>query len=456
MKLSVIGGGGGRSMFLAKSIAQRAEALGIRQLVFMDINADKLSLFGGMAAKVAGMLAPQMAFSLTTDPVEAVRDADYVITTLRVGGDRMRTRDEHIALDLGILGQETTGAAGFSFAMRSVPTLAKYCELVRQHAKPGAKVFNFTNPVGIVSQALRDLGYDFTYGICDAPSGMLSQFARLYGREGRDLRGDLFGLNHLSWFHGVFLDGRDIMPELLSSPEAHDKTDLRFFEPELLSFLGHIPNEYLYYFYHRERAVANILKAGKTRGDIILEINHQMHKELQGLDPLQDFDQALAIFTKWYAVREAQYMANETGVARGIPPWTFDPFAPDEGGYAGVALNFMDIERSGKTDAMILTVPNEGAVDFLLDTDTVEVTCDISSEGCKPRQFTQVPDDQKELIRRVKYYERMGAYALIHRDRKAAVKALMLHPLVNSFSLATTLTDAYIELNAPYTGEWHG
>ena len=140
MKLSVIGGGGGRSMFLAKSIAQRAEALGIRQLVFMDINADKLSIFGGMAAKVAGMLAPQMAFSLTTDPVEAVRDADYVITTLRVGGDRMRTRDEHIALDLGILGQETTGAAGFSFAMRSVPALAKYCELVRQHAKPGAKV----------------------------------------------------------------------------------------------------------------------------------------------------------------------------------------------------------------------------------------------------------------------------------------------------------------------------
>ncbi len=195
--------------------------------------------------------------------------------------------------------------------------------------------------------------------------------------------------------------------------------------------------------------MANILKAGKPGGDIILEINHH-HKELQGLDPLQDFDQALAIFTKWYAVREAQYMANETGVARGIPPWTFDPFAPDEGGYAGVALNFMDIERSGKADAMILTVPNEGAVDFLLDTDTVEVTCDISSEGCKPRQFTQVPDDQKELIRRVKYYERMGAYALIHRDRKAAVKALMLHPLVNSFSLATTLTNAYIELNAPH------
>ena len=103
-----------------------------------------------MAERVAGMLAPEMAFSLTTDPVAAIRDADYVITTLRVGGDALRTRDEHIALDLGVLGQETTGAAGFSFAMRSIPALAEYCELVKRHARPGAKVFNFTNPVGIV------------------------------------------------------------------------------------------------------------------------------------------------------------------------------------------------------------------------------------------------------------------------------------------------------------------
>ncbi|MDD4080479.1 MAG: 6-phospho-beta-glucosidase [Eubacteriales bacterium] len=456
MKLTVIGGGGGRSMFLAKSIAQRAGDLGIRQLVFMDLNAEKLALFGGMAERVAHMLAPDMAFSLTTDATEAVRDADYVITTMRVGGDGMRSRDEHTALDLGVLGQETTGAAGFSFAMRSIPALAEYCGLVRAHAKPGAKVFNFTNPVGIVSQALRDLGYDFTYGICDAPSGMLGQFARLYGKTARDIRGDLFGLNHLSWFHKVTLEGRDIMPELLESPEAHQATDLKFFEPELLRFLGHIPNEYLYYYYHRERALENILKAGKTRGDSILEINEHMQAEMAGLDPKKDFDRALEVFTKWYGVREAQYMASETGVKRGIPPWAFDPYAPDEGGYAGVALNFIDIQRSGKTDSMILTVPNAGAVDFLLDTDTVEVTCDITGGNCVPRKFPRVPDDQAELIRRVKYYERFGAQAIIRRDRHMAVKALMLHPLVNSYSLARRLADAYIELNVRYTGAWHG
>ena len=181
MKLTVIGGGGVRSMFLAKSISQRAAELHITQLVFMDNDPEKLRIYGGMARHVANMLCPELDFVLTTDAVDAVTDADYVITTIRVGGDHTRVRDERIALDLGILGQETTGAAGLSFAMRSVPALAQYCELIRKHAKPSVKVFNFTNPAGVVSQALRDMGYDFTYGICDAPSGMLHQFADLYG-----------------------------------------------------------------------------------------------------------------------------------------------------------------------------------------------------------------------------------------------------------------------------------
>lgn len=452
MKLAVIGGGGVRSMFLAKSIAQRAEALGIAELVFMDQDPVKLSYFGKMAAQVAALLAPGMAFSLTTDAVAAIRDADYVITTLRVGGDRMRAQDEHIALNQGVLGQETTGAAGFSFAMRSIPALAHYCELVKQHAKKGCLVFNFTNPVGIVSQALRDMGYDFTFGICDAPSGMLHQFSRLYEVDPKEVKGELFGLNHLSWFHSVKVKGKEVMGELLTSPEAHALTDLKFFEPELLSFLGYLPNEYLYYFYYREKAVDNILKAGKTRGDMILEYNQGMQEELAALGEGASYDQALQVFSKWYGKREAAYMASETGVQR-AQKWSFDPFSRDDGGYAGVALNFIDIKRSGKTGTMILTVPNQGAVDFLAPSDTVEVTCDITREGCTPHRFPHVPKDQQELIRRVKFYEKTGAQAIIKKDRHQMVEALMLHPLVNSYSLATTLVDAYLRHNAPYLNQ---
>ena len=121
-------------MFLAKSIAQKAERLHIDELCFMDNNEQKLKIYGGMAAHVVKLLCPKMRFSITSDAVEAVTDADYVITTIRVGEDDMRARDERIALNKGILGQETTGAAGFSFAMRSVPALAEYCELIKKYS----------------------------------------------------------------------------------------------------------------------------------------------------------------------------------------------------------------------------------------------------------------------------------------------------------------------------------
>ena len=150
MKISVIGGGGVRSMFLAKSLAQSSEELGFDEVVFMDNDEKKLNIYGKMAAEVVRRLKPDLKFSLTTDPVEAVKDADYIITTIRVGQDDMRIKDERTALAKGLLGQETTGAAGFSFAMRSVPALARYCELAKQYGSKHVKIFNFTNPAGVV------------------------------------------------------------------------------------------------------------------------------------------------------------------------------------------------------------------------------------------------------------------------------------------------------------------
>lgn len=158
MKIAVIGGGGVRSMFLAKSLAQGSEELGFDEIVFMDNDEKKLNIYGRMSAQLVKTLHPGLDFKLTTDPVEAVKDADYIITTIRVGGDDMRIRDEKAALAKHLLGQETTGAAGFSFAMRSVPALAEYCELAKKYASPDVKIFNFTNPAGVVSQTLRDMG----------------------------------------------------------------------------------------------------------------------------------------------------------------------------------------------------------------------------------------------------------------------------------------------------------
>lgn len=453
MKITVIGGGGVRSMFLAKSIAQKARRLHIDELCFMDNNEQKLKIYGGMAAHVAGRICPDMKFSLTSDAVTAVKDADYVITTIRVGEDDMRAADERIALNKGVLGQETTGAAGFSFAMRSVPALAEYCELIKMHAKKDVKVFNFTNPAGVVSQTLRDMGYDFTYGICDAPSGMLRSFALLYNASPDDISGEVYGLNHLSYFKSITLNGRDIMPELIENDEAYTKTDMRYFEKDLLRDRKCVLNEYLYYFYYREKAVENILKADKTRGEQIRDINKHMTAELSEMDIENDFEGCLDVFSKWYGMREGSYMASETGVKR-TQPWKFNIYEEDDGGYAGVALKFIETAQSGTSGTMIMCIPNNGSIDGLRNDDVVEITCDVSAKGCAPHIMGKVDEQNLELIRRVKIYERLASKAIRNKDKNAAVQALTLHPLVNSYSLAKELVEEYIEHNKKYSGGW--
>ena len=453
MKITVIGGGGVRSMFLAKSIAQKAERLHIDELCFMDNNEQKLKIYGGMASHVAKLLCPAMKFTLTDDVVEAVTDADYVITTIRVGEDDMRAKDERIALNKGVLGQETTGAAGLSFAMRSVPALAQYCELIKKYSKPDVKVFNFTNPAGVVSQTLRDMGYDFTYGICDAPSGMLRTFALLYNENPDNIRGECYGLNHLSYFKSITLGGKDIMQELIENDEAYVKTDMRYFSKELLRDRKSILNEYLYYFYYREEAVQNILNAEQTRGEQIRDINKHMTKELSEMDIENDFEGCLKVFSKWYGIREGSYMASESGVKR-TQPWHFDIYEEDDGGYAGVALKFIETAQSGKTDTMIMCIPNEGSIHGLRDDDVVEITCDVNTDGCTPHKIGDVDEQNLEVIRRVKNYERLASKAIRERSKSAAIQALTLHPLVNSYSIASKLVDEYIEHNKEYCDGW--
>lgn len=454
MKITVIGGGGVRSMFLAKSIANRAKDLGIRELVFMDNDSEKLNIYGKMAKEVAKRLAPEMIFSLTGDPKEAIRGADYVITTIRAGGDKMRCRDERIALDLGYLGQETTGAAGLSFAMRSIPALAQYCEYIKKYAKIGCVCFNFTNPAGVVSQTLRDMGYDFSIGICDAPSGMVRSFEEFLGLPLGSSQSFCYGLNHLSFFNEIISDGENIVPKLLSSDEAYKKTDLRYFNKEDLLQKQFIPNEYLYYFYEPVKSVQNILNAPETRGEQIERINREMTKALKDIDIEKDFKEALKIFEHYYGMRENSYMASETGEKRD-KQYKFDIYSEDDGGYAGVALGIIDALVNKTEKPFIACVPNKNrAMNFLNETDTVEITCRIIDGETVPTPPRVVSKENEELILAVKEYERLASRAIRLHDRGAAVKALTVHPLVNNAEAAEKMVTAFGELNKDYFGEW--
>ncbi len=455
MKISVIGGGGVRSMFLAKSLVQNAKRLGISHIVFMDNNKKKLDIYGKMAKEVAKRIDSTVHFELTIDPLKAIQDANYIITTIRVGEDDMRIKDERIALSHNILGQETTGAAGFSFAMRSVPVLAKYCEMIRKYGRKDVKVFNFTNPAGVVSQTLRDMGFDFTFGICDAPSGLLHSFAKLYGAGENEITGECYGLNHLSFFNSIKLNNKEIMPDLLQDDRVYIETDMRFFDKKLAQHVGCILNEYLYYFYYREEAISNILSAGVTRGEVIRDINIHMTEELSHMDIEGDFDNCLSIYEKWYGKREGAYMANETGVKSNKLPFRFDIYEKDNGGYAGVALKYMEAEITGEPRDMILCVPNNGAIAGLKDTDVVEISCTITKDGYFTHKIEKINELTMELIRRVKIYERLASAAIRNHSRVEAIDCLMVHPLINSYSMADLLVNQYISTNAEYIEGWN-
>lgn len=454
MKLTVIGGCGSRSLMLAKSLAQQAVELQITEVIFMDIDAQRVEIFGSMVREAFARIAPSVQFSCTTDPTEAVQQADFIITTIRAGKEKSRITDERIALNHGVIGQETTGVGGFGMALRSIPTLLYYCELIKKHANPEVMVFNFTNPAGLVTQALRDQGYDFIYGICDAPSGFLRQVAGLYETDVNELNVRLIGLNHLSYFTSVKKQGEEILDDILKNPSLYTKTDMRYFEPELAQHLGCMLNEYLYYFYYREKALENIQKVGETRGERIEKINNQMLTELGKCDAQKDFDQMLEIYSRYTYMRESNYMEGETSVARdsqSIPK--FDLYTEDEGGYAGVALALMRAKITGQKGEMILCMPNGETLSWLDKDDIIEVACDISKAGATPKLGDyEVPESAKQLISAVKYYERTAAQAIVEHDAVKAADALMAHPLVSSYSLAKAIVKDYFEVYHEYAG----
>ena len=460
MKLAVLGGGGVRSPFLAKSIVANSSKVGLTEVVFMDNNAKKLSIYGKIAQVLAKKLNPTLKFTTTTDAVVALKDADFVITTLRVGEDEARTKDERVALDLGVLGQETTGAGGFAMAMRSVPVLLEYCKLIDEHASKNVLIFNFTNPSGIVTQALRSEGHDNVFGICDAPSGFKNQLLELLNVTEDEFSMECFGLNHLSWFRKFLINGKDITKELIRDKRLYSETEMHIFDPELVEISGGdvLLNEYLYFFYYREKAVASILDAKQTRGESILDINRAMTEKLEKLDIESDIEKAFEIFMMSYLERENSYMSAESGEGRACPKSvpTLQEYLdePDEGGYAGVALRFVNAVNTGKNIEMVLSVPNNGSIEGLDDGDVVEVSCRIDRNGAHPVKIGQVPDFQMNLIKTVKFYEKMAVRAIIEKNREAAVIALTAHPLVNSFNLATKLVDKYLEVHSDYTGEW--
>ncbi|HEX9012455.1 MAG TPA: hypothetical protein VF813_03025, partial [Anaerolineaceae bacterium] len=211
IKIAVLGGGGVRTPMLVTALLERAQAVALDEIVLMDLDREKLELIGGLSRGMAAWMGSPIPIHLTDDPRRALESASYIITTIRVGGDAGRVLDERIALEHGLLGQETTGAGGLAMAMRSIPAIIDYARLAGEIA-PGAWILNFTNPAGLVTQALRDSGFARTVGICDSANAAQNEAAAYLQVPAAELASEVFGLNHLSWTRRVDCGGRDVLP----------------------------------------------------------------------------------------------------------------------------------------------------------------------------------------------------------------------------------------------------
>ena len=455
MKLCVIGGTGARSAFLTKSLVKNARSIRVDHMVLLDNDPRKLRTYGEIAKYIAQQLEPELRFEVTDDAIAALTDADYIITTIRAGSEAGRLFDEKTCMELGVLGQETTGGGGFAMAIRSVPTLLHYCRLARKVAKPGHLIFNFTNPSGIITQAMRQEGFHNVYGICDAPSGFIKQLEEILGIPYDTLDIECYGLNHFSWFRNARVDGQDVQKRLLDDPRTYEASEMRLFTREMASLNDDaMLNEYLYFYYRRDKSQSLIRKAAHPRGETIWLINSELEKQLDELEFPRDLRKGFDLYMQAYGKRENAYFSVESGANREKvwQPPTIEEFLaqPDEGGYAAVALKFIHAITDGIPCRMVLSVPNDGAIEGLADDDVVEITCDIRSDGAHPVKIGPISPFQLLQMQRIKFFERSTIQAILTGDRETAVQGLYMHPLVNDMDIARKLVDIFFTEYAPY------
>jgi 6-phospho-beta-glucosidase len=411
IKVVVIGGGSTYTPELIEGLTNRRDRLPIDELVLHDLDMNRLQVVGGLAQRMLHRVEWPGRLTLTDDAPSAVDDADFVLIQLRVGGQQARLSDETLPLEFDTIGQETTGAGGFAKALRTVPVVMELAELVRQRAAPDAWIVDFTNPVGIVTQALLDEGHR-ALGLCNVAIGFQRHFAEDLGVEPERVVLDHVGLNHLSWITGVTVDGTDRLPEILKSQASTIGSMVRL-PAETIMELGAVPSYYLRYYYAFDEVLAE-QRAGHKRAEEVIDIERQL----------------LAMYAD-PALDTKPDLLNHRGGAF----------------YSEAAAQLLASLHDGAGDTQVVDLRNGTAIDGLDATDVVEVSSRIGQGGATPLPQPDLRADMLELIQEAKAYEHLAISAAETGDRELARQALEANPLVGPRigdvgPLLTTLLEA--------------
>jgi 6-phospho-beta-glucosidase len=424
VKLSIVGGAGVRVPLLINGVVGRD--LPISHVALFDVDYARLDTI----ARLARMRTPGVSITVHSDVADCVRGADFVVTSIRVGGLAARQHDEHVALAHGLVGQETVGPGGFAMAVRTIPVLTGYVEAIARHA-PSAWVINFTNPVGVVTQAMRRAADVRIIGICDTPTELFAEIGHALDVPAAECAFDYIGLNHLGWVREVYRAGRPLLEAIWDDDALLRRIYSRpLFPPEYLAALKLLPTEYVYYYEFPDRAVANVRNAGRGRGTVVHELTERLFVELHS-----GTTDAVRSYERYLAERSASYMQIESGQTSPNPP---SPWA-DLTGYDRIAFDVMDAIVRNSQAVIPLNVPNRGNIPDLAADDVIEVPCVVGSNGPRALHVGGLPVPVRQLTVRVKAYERQTIEAIGTMSHDALSDALALNPLVPSLDMARTL-----------------
>jgi 6-phospho-beta-glucosidase len=412
VKVTVVGAGSTYTPELVEGFATRTDRFPMDELFLLDIDPERLEIVGALAGRMLRKAGWPGRLTLTGDRDQALEGADFVIVQLRVGGQAARYLDETIPPRFGCIGQETTGPGGFAKALRTVPVVLELAEETVRRGAPGAWFVDFTNPTGLVTQALLDEGHR-ALGLCNVGIGLQRELARRFGVEPERVQLEHVGLNHLSWERAVFVDGVDRLPEMLASDlgSVAEETGM---PAELIGALGAIPSYYLHYYYLTDEVLQEQRSGAKTRAEEVMEIEAgllEMYK-----DPNLDTKPKLL---------------EERGGAF----------------YSEAAAQLVASLHAGTGDVQVVNLRNDGAIPNLAADDVVEIPARIDRDGAHPLPLAPLAPEMLGLVQHAKAYERLAIEAAVTGDRTTALKALMANPLVRDYRMAAPLLEALLEAN---------
>lgn len=434
MKISVIGGAGVRTPLLVSGLT--ASDLPIDEIALYDIDQDRLTVIADIAERMLKQVDARARITRSQSVADCAASADFVFTSIRAGGIARRVADEETTQRHGIVGQETVGPAGFAMAMRNIPPMVRYARDIAE-AAPHAWIVNFTNPVGMVTEAMRTVT-DRVIGICDTPTELFESAAHALGLDPRDCDFDYFGLNHLGWLREIYVGGAPQLHRLwndLDRLQAIYRVPL--FDTAALRRLQLLPTEYVYYYDQPARAFDNVRRAARTRGQVIDALTTALFEAVRGsaADPV-------ARYRAYLAARSAGYMALESGSA----PGALAAWQPQMSGYDKIALSVVTAIHANANAIIPLSVVNHGTMSDLRDGDVVEVPCVVNANGARPLHVGAVPERVRALLQQVKEYERRTIAAALTPSLDAARVALAANPLVPTGAAANALVDDLMPL----------